>query len=534
MNIGIIQPNIIPGDFPRNVRTLIEAYRSCLDEGAELVVSPALSLCGPCPDDLLLRTSYAGQNMHALNYLSKEIGTIPLIVGTLVPAAGNEKGWGFYNAAFVVKSDEIDELAAQRHLDDFGISCDSRYLISSEFTDCVEINGIRIAALLGADDPSIIDPETCDLILRLPTQPWHIGSLDEQEEEDARLAIEKGCSVVTARMSGGQQRNIYPGASTITNKNGQLIARFACFESAAKTISTDSPPSPPALPPRIERVRMALVAGLRDFVRKSGFSSVCLGLSGGIDSALVAALAVEALGNDNVHGLALPGPYSSQGSLDDAFALAENLGISCQRVGITESFEALKNSLQNVFAETQSDATEENMQSRLRGICLMSYSNKFGHMLLTTGNKSELSVGYCTMYGDTCGGLNPIGDLYKTEVYELAEHINSTSPDGEKIPRNTIVKPPSAELRLDQTDQDSLPPYNILDAILRELVDNNVSASDLIAMSPERFEEQTVRKIQRLVTFSEWKRSQAAPILKVTPCSFGPERKIPFIHKFSD
>lgn len=536
MKIGIIQPNIIPGDFPRNVRTLIEAYRTCLDEGAELVVSPALSLCGPCPDDLLLRTSYAAQNMHALHYLSQETGAVPLIVGTLVPAEGHQSGWGFYNAAFLVKNDEIQELAAQRHLDDFGIACDSRYLLSSELTECTPVEGLRLSILLGADDPSIIDPGNCDLILRLPTLPWHTGLIEEEEEAGAQLALSAGCPVITARMAGGQQRNIYPGASSLISKEGKLAARLACFEADTKTIHLDADHAAPLspLPPHIEQVRIALATGLRDFVRKSGFSSVCLGLSGGIDSALVATLAVDALGRENVYGLALPGPYSSQGSLDDAFALARNLGIACEQVSITEPFEALQNALKNVFEGTKHDSTEENMQSRLRGISLMSYSNKFGHMLLTTGNKSELSVGYCTMYGDTCGGLNPIGDLYKTEVYELSKHINAASPDGEKIPRNTIEKAPSAELRPNQTDQDSLPPYDLLDSILRELVDNNISATDLIAMSPDRFDEQTVRKIQRLVTFSEWKRAQSAPILKVTPCSFGPERKIPFIHKFSD
>ncbi|MEG0024468.1 MAG: NAD+ synthase [Akkermansia sp.] len=535
MNIGIIQLHAGTGDFSRNVRAIIESYRKCIDEGAQLVVAPALSLCGPDMDDLVLRTSYPSQNSRALEYLSTEISSIPLIVGTLTPA--QDESDGFYNAAFVIRHGEIQELAAQRHLDDYGIAHDSRYLLSSEFTDSVEIDGIRVATLIGADSPLLIDADSCDLLLRLPTAPWTIGMLEREEKEDATLALQFACPVVRVRLVGGQQSSIYPGASTIIGATGETLLRLESFSEDIANIDLLSARQGHAvkqLPSPIEQVRLALLIGIRDFIGKSGFSSVCLGLSGGIDSALVATLAVQALGAEHVHGLALPGPYSSQGSLDDAYALAENLGISCQTVKISDCFEALKVAMKDVFEGTTPDTTEENMQSRLRGIALMSFSNKFNHMLLTTGNKSEISVGYCTMYGDTCGGLNPIGDLYKTEVYELSNHLNKTSSTGELIPQNTIDKLPSAELRPDQTDQDSLPPYEILDAILRELIDGNISATDLIALSSDRFEEQIVRKIQRLVTFSEWKHAQCAPILKITPCSFGRERVIPFIHKFSD
>lgn len=531
MNIGIIQPNVNAGDFSRNVRALIESYRLCLDQGADLVVAPAQSLCGPGLNDLVMRSAYARQNEAALQYLSTEMGNAPLVVGTITPA-DDEEMWGFYNAAYLVRNDRVEELAAQWVLEDEGTACDSRYFVPSRFSDAVDVNGVLVRTLIGPDDPGSIEAASCDLVLRLPVAAWSMGMLEADLDDDISLAQRLECPVARVSLAGGQERAIYAGGSTVVNREGALLHRMALFEEDATVIDAAATPVADTLPGLVEQVRLALVTGIRDFITKSGFSSVCLGLSGGIDSALVAALAVDALGPENVHGLAMPGPYSSQGSIDDAYALARNLGISCQTVGIGPAFTALKESMQDVFAGTGEDLTEENMQARIRGLMLMSFSNKFNHLLLGTGNKSEASVGFCTMYGDTCGALLPIADLYKTEVYALSNHINAASATGERIPKATITKPPSAELRPGQVDQDSLPPYEVLDEILRELVENNTSATDLAAQG--RFDEAVVRKVQRLLKVSEWKRGQVPPVLAVSSAAFGPGRLIPSIHKFND
>jgi NAD+ synthetase len=275
-----------------------------------------------------------------------------------------------------------------------------------------------------------------------------------------------------------------------------------------------------------EQLYRALVMGLRDYAHKCGFASACLGLSGGIDSALTAVIAAEALGAENVHGLTMPGPFSSGGSVDDSFRLAKQIGISCTEVPITDAFAAVKDSLAPLFADRKEDVTEENMQARIRGLFLMSLSNKFGHLLLTTGNKSELAVGYCTIYGDMCGGLAVISDLPKTMVYEVARWINR---DREIIPWNTMEKAPSAELRPDQKDQDTLPPYDVLDAVLHLLVERQLLTDEVIAAG---YDETMVRWVQRRIDLNEWKRQQAAPGLRVTSKAFGIGRRMPIVQRF--
>lgn len=531
MKIGIIQNNQTTGDFPRNVRKLIDSYRLCLDRGAEIVVSSAQSLCGPGLGDLVMRSGYKRQNRDALHYLSKEIGTVPLIVGTITPD-DDESMWGFHNAAYILKNNSVELLASQQTIHDDGISNDSRYFIATGEPRISNINGTRVGILIGPDCPSLIEDSSCDLIIRLTSLPWSIGNIEACTDDDIALAEKYHTPVIRVSMVGGHERNIYAGASSVINKSGNLIKRLALFEEDCAVIDTEAKPVGDHLPGLTGQVHKGLVMGIRDFVTKSGFSSVCLGLSGGIDSALVAALAADALGSENVYGITMPGPYSSRGSIDDSYALAKNLGIFCETINIAPSFAALKDSLSPLFCGMEEDMTEENMQARIRGLMLMSYSNKFGHLLLSTGNKSEIAVGYSTMYGDSCGGLLPIGDLYKTEVYELSNYLNSVSNSGEKIPLDTINKPPSAELSPGQTDQNTLPPYEILDEIIRELMEYGTSATDLADTG--KFEEQTVRRIQRLLKTSEWKKQQIPPILRLSTYSFGPERQIPFIHRFND
>ena len=343
------------------------------------------------------------------------------------------------------------------------------------------------------------------------------------------LARKANVPVVYCNAVGANDQLVFDGHSMVTTNDGRIHTQLTGFLETCAIVDpftsaaqTDAPLSSCDA----EQLYQALVLGVRDYVTKCGFSTVCLGLSGGIDSALTAAIAADALGPENVHGLTMPSPYSSRGSVEDSFALAKNLGIQCDEVPIKNAFDAIKATMQPLFKDKPEDVTEENMQARLRGLMLMALSNKDNHLLLTTGNKSELAVGYCTIYGDMCGGLAVISDLPKGRVYEVSRWINR---EREIIPWNTIDKPPSAELRPDQKDQDTLPPYDVLDGILELYVENQLSADEIISRG---FEESTVRWVQRRVDLNEWKRHQAAPGLRVTSKAFGIGRRMPIVQKF--
>ena len=361
-------------------------------------------------------------------------------------------------------------------------------------------------------------------ILNLSASPFQIGKPKIREEMIAAQAKKHGVPFFYCNAVGGDDQLVFDGNSLAIDTDGKTLRRWPGFcESLAMVEDLES-----AAPVSdIESLRQALVLGIRDYAAKCGFRSAVLGLSGGIDSAVVACLAVEALGADKVTGVAMPSPFSSSHSVEDALQLAQNLGMPCLTIPIAESFEVFKSQMHPAFGDRPEDATEENMQARLRGLTLMSLSNKFGHLLLTTGNKSELAVGYCTLYGDMCGGLAAISDVPKTLVYELARHLNATR---ELIPLRTIEKVPSAELRPNQTDQDTLPPYDILDAILRLYVEENLGVAEIAARG---FDAETVRWVSRKVDFNEYKREQAAPGLKVTSRAFGMGRRMPIAQRYS-
>jgi NAD+ synthetase len=359
--------------------------------------------------------------------------------------------------------------------------------------------------------------------------PWHLGKNETRYRMLSQLAAKAERPVVYCNLVGGNDELVFDGASMVFNGSGQLIAYGKLFDEDLVVFDVDA--AQPIVAPEMcaeEKVYRALVLGLRDYLFKCGFKSAVIGLSGGIDSALTAVLAVEALGKENVRGVSLPSQFSSQGSLDDARRLAANLGIQYDVVAIQPAFEAVKKQLAPVFAGVKEDTTEENIQARLRGVMLMAMSNKFGSLLLTTGNKSEMAVGYCTLYGDMNGGLAVISDVPKTMVYRIAKWVNC---EREIIPTSSITKAPSAELRPNQTDQDSLPPYEVLDAILEEYVVNLKTTRDIIAMG---FDEATVKRVVRLIDFSEYKRRQAAPGLKVTSKAFGVGRRIPIAQRYRD
>lgn len=545
MKIGIAQINGVIGDFPGNAKRLLQAYRECLDQGAELVVTPELSLCGYPPRDLVFKSRFVPNCLQALDYLAGEVKEVPLLVGHVDHHDSGKPGKPFRNAAAFLHRGGIVAKVWKTLLPTYDVFDERRYFEPGESCEPILWNGLRLGVTICEDiwtEDFLQRPlydrdpvrELCgkgiDLLLNLSASPFHLGKPEIRRELMAEVARDAGVPVVYANAVGANDQLVFDGHSLVASPDGRIAVQLEGFAERCATVDVDAlPPGEAPLPQPVAAGQLhdALVLGLRDYVKKCGFRSVCLGLSGGIDSALTAVLAAEALGAENVHGLTMPSPFSSGGSVDDSIALARNLGIRCDTVPIADTFASVKQAMAPLFAGTREDVTEENMQARIRGLYLMALSNKFGHLLLTTGNKSELAVGYCTIYGDMCGGLAVISDLPKTRVYELSRWINR---EREIIPWNTIDKPPSAELRPDQKDQDTLPPYDELDAILELYVERHLSADEIIAHGHE---EAVVRWIQRRVDLNEWKRQQAAPGLRVTSKAFGMGRRMPIVQGFT-
>jgi NAD+ synthase (glutamine-hydrolysing) len=543
MQIGLAQINAVIGDFPGNVKRILAAYRECLDAGADLVVTPELSLAGYPPRDLVFKSQFVPKCLQALDHLAGEIREVPLLVGYVDHHHPTRPGKPFRNAAAWLENGEIQHRFWKTLLPTYDVFDERRYFEPSETCRPVSWKGHRIGVTICEDiwtedylkrpfydrDPvEELMAEGIDLLLNLSASPFHLGKPLLRRAMIGGIARKAKVPVVYCNSIGANDQLVFDGHSLVATANGRIAAQLPGFHEACRVVDPfqgveDDAPLRTEDP---EQLYQALVLGVRDYVTKCGFSSVCLGLSGGIDSALTAAIAAEALGPENVRGLTMPSPYSSRGSVDDSFALAKNLGIRCHEVPIGPAFESIKATMQPIFEGMAEDVTEENMQARLRGIMLMALSNKENHLLLTTGNKSELAVGYCTIYGDMCGGLAVISDLPKIRVYEVSRWINR---EREIIPWNTIDKPPSAELRPDQKDQDTLPPYDILDGILELYVEHQLSADEIISRG---YQETTVRWVQRRVDLNEWKRHQAAPGLRVTSKAFGIGRRMPIVQRF--
>ena len=544
MKIGIAQINSVVGDFPGNAKRLIAAYRECVDQGAELVITPELSLVGYPPRDLVFKSNFVPKCLQALDYLAGEIREIPLLVGYVDHHHPRQPGKPFRNAAAWLENGEIRHRVWKTLLPTYDVFDERRYFEPAESSEPIEWNGKRIGITICEDiwtedyleipfyDRNPVDElagKSIDLILNLSASPYHLGKPAQRRSMIGAIARSTKVPVVYCNAIGGQDQLVFDGHSLVVGSNGRTITQFVGFEESCRTIDPflTNENDDAAEEADASQLYRALVLGLRDYAQKSGFTSACLGLSGGIDSALTAVIAADALGRENIHGLTMPSPYSSRGSVDDSFALAKNLGIRCDEISIRAAFESIKATMHSLFEGKPEDVTEENMQARIRGLLLMALSNKDNHLLLTTGNKSELSVGYCTIYGDMCGGLAVISDLPKTRVYEISRWLNR---EREIIPWNTIEKAPSAELRPNQKDQDTLPPYDTLDAILELYVEHHLSTDDIISRG---FDEPTVRWIQRRVDLNEWKRHQAAPGLRVTTKAFGIGRRMPIVQRFS-
>ena len=540
VRIGIAQINGTVGDFPGNVKRILAAYRECLDQGADLVVTPEMSLVGYPPRDLVQKSQFIPKCLQALDYLSEEIKSVPLLVGYVDHNHDLDPGRPYRNAAAWLQEGKIVHKIWKTLLPTYDVFDELRYFEPGECCEPILWNGHRIGVTICEDiwnedflprplydrDPvAELAKQNIDLLLNLSASPFHVGKPALRRALLTDVAKEIQAPVVYVNAVGGNDELVFDGHSLVASPTGAMI-QLRGFEEEVRTVDVHHVVTAVQEMDEPEQLYRALVLGLRDYAHKCGFHSVCLGLSGGIDSALTAVIAADALGAENVFGLTMPSPYSSRGSVDDSFDLAKALGISCREIGIVAPFAAVKESLSDLFAGQKEDVTEENMQARIRGLYLMSFSNKFGHLLLTTGNKSELAVGYCTIYGDMCGGLAVISDLPKTKVYEVARWINR---EREIIPWNTIDKAPSAELRPDQKDQDTLPPYDVLDAILHRLIELQEDAEQVIAAG---YEETLIRWVQRRIDLNEWKRQQAAPGLRVTSKAFGIGRRMPIVQRF--
>jgi NAD+ synthetase len=542
MKIGFAQINPTVGDLSGNFEKILGAYERLAAGGAELVITPELAITGYPPQDLVFKSQFVSQNLEVLEKLQARIGDAGLVVGYVERNQG--KGKPFHNAAALLQSGAPIAKTHKSLLPTYDVFDEDRYFEPARGVVPLLFRGRKIGVTICEDiwtehylprplydvEPvrSLVE-QGAELILNLSASPFSLNKPAVRREMVTALARTYRRPICYCNAVGGNDQLVFDGNSIAVNSAGDLIARLPGFQTSEEIVETDtSPPLPPAKTDVSADLFAALSLGVGDYLTKCNFKSAVLGLSGGIDSAVVAAVAVNALGPDNVLGVSMPSPYSSRGSIDDALALARNLGIKCLQIPIASAFAAFKAQFGEIFAGLPEDTTEENMQSRLRGMILMSLSNKFGHLLLTTGNKSELAVGYCTIYGDMAGGLAVISDVPKTMVYQLARWINRR---GEIIPVSTIEKPPSAELKPGQTDQDSLPPYEVLDEILRLYVEENLSARDIVAHG---FAEKTVRWVQRRVDINEYKREQAAPGIKVTSRAFGVGRRMPIAQHYID
>ena len=542
MKIGFAQINPTVGDLKGNFEKIAAAYDRLVAAGAELVLTPELAITGYPPQDLVFKSRFVPQNLEILDQLQARLRGAALLVGYV--ERNQERGKPFYNAAALLQSGAPIQKTFKSLLPTYDVFDEDRYFEPGCNSKPLLLGGKKIGVTICEDiwtehylPRPLYDVEPvralveqgAEIILNLSASPFGLTKPAIRREMVSALARAHSRAIFYCNAVGGNDQLVFDGNSFAVNASGELIAQLPGFATTEHIVETESAaPIEFAEPERVANLSAALSLGVRDYLAKCGFKSAVLGLSGGIDSAVVAAIAVDALGPENVVGVSMPSPFSSQGSIDDALALAKNLGIKCHQIPIGNAFAAFKAQFSEVFAGRPEDTTEENMQARLRGMTLMALSNKFGHIVLSTGNKSELAVGYCTIYGDMAGGLAVISDVPKTMVYELARWMNR---EREIVPVSTIEKPPSAELKPDQKDQDTLPPYDILDEILRLYVEENLSARDIVAHG---FDEKTVRWVQRRVDINEYKREQAAPGLKVTSRAFGVGRRMPIAQRYID
>jgi len=558
--LGQINPTV--GDFELNASLILQRVQEAEAAGCNLILFPELSLCGYPPEDLLLKPAFVAENHRQLLMLASRVPDILAVVGF-----ADGRG-GVYNAAAAIRNGRILGVHHKIWLPNYSVFDEKRYFQPGNRPLMLEINGYRIGVNICEDiwiANSVAEYQAivggASLVCNISASPYHANRRKERQQMLSTRAKTCGAHIAYVNMVGGQDELVFDGGSFIYGPDGELLARGPLFEEhlliadielerqpvreqqiyfdreyqlefvpAGEMQPPPGKPVPPKIAPapsELEEILSALVLGTCDYVCKNGFRKAVIGLSGGIDSALTAAIAVRALGKDNVIGVLMPSRFSSKESLEDAQHLAANLGIKTHTVSIEEIVQAYEQALAPIFRGTKRDITEENLQARARGNLLMALSNKYGWLVLTTGNKSETSVGYCTLYGDMAGGFAVLKDVFKTRVYELAEYLNR---DREVIPQRILTKPPSAELKPDQKDEDSLPPYELLDRILVEYIERDRSVSEIIAMG---FDPKVVNEVALLVNRNEYKRRQAPPGIRITPKAFGRDWRMPITNHFT-
>ena len=545
LRVAGAQLNFTVGDLDGNEQLIAEAMSWAESQSADVLMVPELAVTGYPPEDLVIRPSFVDDNIEVVRRLARLSAKTTTLVGFVDHASAGTRGAAdavdrrVANAVAVLSEGEIVGIYHKVLLPNYGVFDEDRYFAAGHDPDRVfEIAGQPVGVSICEDiwlpdgPPRAQADAGARLLLNINASPFHRGKAEDREEMLAARARASGVPVVYVNLVGGQDELVFDGASVVIDSHGTVLHRSPQFveDRFIVEVPTGSDPGVPAevtpLLGETEEIYQALVTGLGDYCRKNGFKKVVLGLSGGIDSALTAAIAADALGGENVWGVTMPSRYSSEGSVTDAKALAANFGLQFDNIGMDNIFAAYLDALDPVFTDTEEGVAEENIQSRIRGALLMAISNKHGPMVLATGNKSEMAAGYATLYGDMAGGYSVLKDVFKTVVYELAHWRNR---NGEMIPTNTIEKPPSAELRPDQKDSDSLPPYDVFDAILERYIEDDMGPDEIIA---EGFDPETVRWTARLVDRNEYKRRQSAPGVKITTKAFGRDRRLPITNHY--
>lgn len=568
IRIALAQINPTVGNLEGNAKKIIQGIKKAVEQKADLIVFPELALTGYPPEDLLFKPKFIEDNINLIHQIAQKTGDIVAIIGFV------DRTDDIHNAAAVIYNGRVQAVYRKMYLPNYGVFDEERYFKAGREPLNILIDRIKLGISICEDiwypqGPALIETASgAQIVINLGASPYHFGKREFRKKMLTTRAVDYACFVVFVNLVGGQDELVFDGGSMIIDANGDIIAQAKIFEEdflvadinpgesfrrrlfdprqrkeslqnigEAKLIEIKKKISPKlsTIKPRIEpdpdpreEILKALVLGTRDYVKKNSFQKVLVGLSGGIDSSLVAAIAVEALGKENVVGVVMPSRFTSKESIEDAEALAKNLGIETIKIEIEEIFQHYLRKLRPVFQQLPWSSAEENLQARIRGNILMAISNKFGYLVLATGNKSEMSVGYTTLYGDMAGGFAVIKDLFKTEVYKIARYINEKH-GREIIPERVFIKPPSAELRKDQKDEEDLAPYKILDPILKLYIEEERSFDEIVAQG---FDPKLVKRVINMVDQNEYKRRQAPPGIKITARAFGKDRRLPITNAY--